>query len=39
LGIALYDPDKPGSLPDLLALADRRMYSDKISKKGAAAVA
>jgi len=39
LGIALYDPDKPGSLPDLLALADRRMYSDKTSKKGAAAVA
>ena len=39
LGIALYDPDKPDSIQDLLALADKRMYSDKMSKKGAAAVA
>jgi diguanylate cyclase (GGDEF)-like protein/PAS domain S-box-containing protein len=33
LGIARYDPDKPCSVQDLLALADRKMYEDKTSKK------
>jgi diguanylate cyclase (GGDEF)-like protein/PAS domain S-box-containing protein len=33
LGIARYDPDKPSSLQDLLALADREMYQNKTAKK------
>jgi diguanylate cyclase (GGDEF)-like protein/PAS domain S-box-containing protein len=39
LGIALYDPDKPGSIQDLLAMADKKMYSEKMSKKVEAAAA
>ena len=39
LGIAPYDPEKPCSLQDLLALADKRMYQDKTAKKAAAATA
>jgi diguanylate cyclase (GGDEF)-like protein/PAS domain S-box-containing protein len=39
LGIARYDPEKPSSIQDLLALADRKMYQDKASKKTAAAEA
>ncbi len=33
LGTARYDPDKPCSVQELLALADRKMYEDKTSKK------
>jgi diguanylate cyclase (GGDEF)-like protein/PAS domain S-box-containing protein len=36
LGIAHYDPDKPCSLAELLTLADRKMYEDKLTKKIAA---
>jgi diguanylate cyclase (GGDEF)-like protein len=39
LGIARYDPDKPCTLPELLTLADRKMYQEKTSKKGAPAAA
>jgi diguanylate cyclase (GGDEF)-like protein/PAS domain S-box-containing protein len=37
LGIARYDPDKPCTLPELLTLADRKMYQEKTSKKSAPA--
>jgi diguanylate cyclase (GGDEF)-like protein/PAS domain S-box-containing protein len=36
LGISRYDPDKPCTLQDLLAQADRKMYQEKMSKKPAA---
>jgi diguanylate cyclase (GGDEF)-like protein/PAS domain S-box-containing protein len=39
LGIVRYDPDKPCPLQELLTLADRKMYQDKTSKKGASAAA
>jgi len=39
LGVALYDPEEPASLQELLSLADRKMYQDKSSKKLAAATA
>jgi diguanylate cyclase (GGDEF)-like protein/PAS domain S-box-containing protein len=39
LGISRYDPDKPCSIHELLALADMRMYQDKTFKKSAAAAA
>jgi diguanylate cyclase (GGDEF)-like protein/PAS domain S-box-containing protein len=39
LGISRYDPDKPCSIHELMAAADKRMYQDKISKKSVAAAA
>ncbi len=33
LGVARYDPDKPCTVQEILALADRKMYEDKTSKK------
>ncbi len=39
LGISRYDPDRPCSLQELLTLADRRMYQEKMSKKRDTAVA
>ena len=39
LGVSRYDPDKPCSLQELLAQADRKMYQEKMSKKSAAAAA
>jgi diguanylate cyclase (GGDEF)-like protein/PAS domain S-box-containing protein len=33
VGISRYDPDRPCSLQELLAQADRRMYQEKTSKK------
>jgi len=39
LGVVRYDPDRPCSLQELLALADRRMYQEKSSKKRDAALA
>ncbi len=35
IGVALYDSDKPCSIDDLLARADRRMYEEKNKKKAA----
>ncbi|HPW18813.1 MAG TPA: diguanylate cyclase [Candidatus Aminicenantes bacterium] len=39
LGVSRYDPDKPCSVHELLAEADRRMYRDKMSKRPKAAAA
>jgi diguanylate cyclase (GGDEF)-like protein len=39
LGVSRYDPDKPCTLQELLTQADRRMYEEKMSKKGLAAAA
>jgi len=39
LGISRYDPDDPCTIHELLALADKRMYQDKTSKRSAAAAA
>jgi diguanylate cyclase (GGDEF)-like protein/PAS domain S-box-containing protein len=39
LGVVRYDPDRPCSLPELLTMADKRMYEEKTSKKAAAAAA
>ena len=33
LGVTRYDPDKPCSVQELLALADKLMYEDKTSRK------
>lgn len=39
LGIVRYDPDKPCTLPELLTLADKKMYQEKASKKRPSAAA
>jgi len=39
LGTARYDPDKPGSLAELLTAADKKMYQDKSTRKAAAKAA
>lgn len=39
LGVARYDPDKPGVLAELLTQADQKMYQDKSSRKLASAAA
>jgi diguanylate cyclase (GGDEF)-like protein/PAS domain S-box-containing protein len=36
LGVARYEPDKPCSVQELLAQADRKMYLDKTARKRAA---
>ncbi|MBP1770781.1 MAG: diguanylate cyclase, partial [Candidatus Aminicenantes bacterium] len=37
LGVARYDPDRPCSIQELLTRADRKMYEEKMGKKGLAA--
>jgi diguanylate cyclase (GGDEF)-like protein/PAS domain S-box-containing protein len=39
LGVSRYEPDKPCTLQELLAQADRRMYEEKMAKKRLAAAA
>ena len=39
LGVARYDPDRPCSIQELLTRADRKMYEEKMGKKGLAAAA
>jgi diguanylate cyclase (GGDEF)-like protein len=39
LGIAPYDPDRPCSIQELLAQADRKMYQDKAARKSLVAEA
>jgi diguanylate cyclase (GGDEF)-like protein len=39
MGISRYDPDRPCSLQELIAVADRRMYEEKTAKKAAGAAA
>ena len=39
LGVARYDPDRPCSIQELLTQADRKMYQEKMGKKGFAAAA
>ena len=39
LGTARYDPDKPGSLAELLTAAAKKMYQDKSTRKAAAKAA
>jgi diguanylate cyclase (GGDEF)-like protein/PAS domain S-box-containing protein len=39
MGISRYDPDRPCSLQELIAVADRRMYEEKTAKKAVGAAA
>jgi diguanylate cyclase (GGDEF)-like protein/PAS domain S-box-containing protein len=39
LGISRYDPDNPCSLQELISLADRKMYREKMAKKANGAAA
>ena len=38
IGLALYDPDSPVSLRDLIEEADKRMYQEKMAKKNLAQI-
>jgi diguanylate cyclase (GGDEF)-like protein/PAS domain S-box-containing protein len=39
LGVSRYDPDRPCSIQELLTQADRKMYKEKMEKKGLGAAA